>query len=94
MERRCRIPVRLAEFVPLFGVGLRHLVVEGGLDLTMPAEPVKQVRLKYDSDDAVILDQLSRQFGAKAPRVIVAALECAARCRLNPESQARRAAVA
>jgi len=94
MERRCRIPVRLAEFVPLFGVGLRHLVVDGGLDQAATVEAVKQVRLKYDSEDAVILDQLCRQFGSKAPRVIVAALECAARCRLNPEPPARRAAVA
>lgn len=85
LERRVRVPERLAEFAPLLGVGLRHLVALGTAEPELKTDPVKQIRIKYDAADLQVIDQLSSQLGLKQPRIIVAALECAARCRLNPE---------
>ncbi|HVJ35153.1 MAG TPA: hypothetical protein VND94_18730 [Terriglobia bacterium] len=89
-ELRCRIPERLIDFTPLLGVGLRHLVALGGLGAVVDKEPVKQVRIKYSMEDQVILDQLMTEFAAKQPRVIIAALECASRCRLDPIQESAR----
>ena len=90
-EIRCRIPERLIDYVPLLGVRLRHVVALGGLGIAPEKEPVRQVRIKYNLEDQVILDQLMAEFKTRQPRVVVAALECARRCRLDPSPRAERA---
>ncbi|HVJ33375.1 MAG TPA: hypothetical protein VND94_09680 [Terriglobia bacterium] len=69
---------------------MRHLVALGGLSAVLDKEPVKQVRVKYSMEDQVILYQLMTEFAAKQPRVIIAALECASRCRLEPIQESAR----
>ena len=85
MKIRPRIPKELQRYLPLLGVGLKHLI----LDDQIPPPPVfrnrELVRAEltldgFDADNFAALKAWRRSVSS----IVTSALEAAARCRLNP----------
>ena len=85
LQIRPRIPKELRSYLPLLGVGLKHLILAD----QMPPPPnfkdrdLVRAQLKLVGFDADNLNAL-KAWGRSVSSIVTSALEAAARCRLNP----------
>jgi len=89
IEKRVRVPVRLAAYTSLINVGVRHLLVSERLTTESAAEPLKQVRIKFDDSVFEQISSIQTRFNAKFGVVVKEALERAAQSSLNPDRDLR-----